>query len=537
MRYYAYILSAALSVALMAGCSKHESVQQVGSSLRGTVPEGWFVATFSTSATRAGADFNPVTGEDSRVADLRYLLYDADGNFVKEKLIFDNFDANTDDDTQDWPLPSITDTLIEGRYTAVFITNTNPGLFRRPAGNMTLPDDLLTDYKLGFDRARINLPCLLGADDYDFFMDVIRFSHEDPSETVYLQRILGIFKVYRSLVDIQEGLDYLVADLVDNIKEGDIIENQITPVLSGTLGDFLSPVTGLLGVFDLDGIIIDPIVEAIVDPVVTALYELLLKDLTSDIGGFLEGNNESDDWTDLLDPLLNPWYFAEGAAVTVSNQPTRLGFDMEVKSRDPDPHTYYLPIVDAVTDGENKKVVITKYLGFEDIGNDGTGEELMTLESIDAAISELVEGVLLDHLVESDYLLPGTLFDIEDPLDFCAPGNLQLYNEYSLVDLGVDDYSQTGESLTLGLTLRDVINSDAALGGTLGAVIGGLLNTIEVPRLGFPPWQSLGDFLDANNLNLLDMQISLPVNLPLLDLDNLDVSGGWDPANTVDMPD
>ena len=532
MRHYIYTLSAALSLTLLAGCSKDEPAdgqngQQVGSSLnKDTVPEGHFVATFSTITTRAETDFDAITGEDPRVFDLRYLIYDSLGHFVKERLIFDDFDEDTDD-TQDWPLPSITDTLPIGHYRAVFVTNTDPDLFKK--GNdsisMSLPEDLLTDYKLGFDQARLNLPYLLGANDPDFFMDVIEFSHEDPAETVYLQRIVGVFKVYRSLVDVQEGLDSLVSDLIQNIQAGDIIEKQVDSLLPGALGGVVGGVTDLL---PLD-LILNPILEVLVTPIVDALYDLLLERLIHEVGGLLEGNNESGTPLDLLDILLNPWKFAKGAAVTIRNQPTQFGFDMEVKARDPNPHTYYLPIVSDSTDGEVKKVVTTKYLGFEDIDNDGVGEELMTLVSINTAIPGLVGGVLLDGVVESDYLLPGSLFDIDTPLDFHAPNNYQFYNEFSLADLGVDDYTQDGEGLGLDLSLGDVAGLDSLLNG--------LNFTYDVPIIG-PVEIGLGALLGPLVLDrLLDIKLTVPINLPLLNLDNLNVSGRWDPENTLDVPE
>ncbi len=530
------MLSAALYVATMAGCSEKEFIdgsggQEVGSKNSKTIPEGYFVATFSPPATtRAEADFGVVTGEDERVFDLRYLIYDAEGNFVRERLIFDDFDNDTSDNIQDWPLDAITDTLPVGHYRAVFVTNTDPDIFRKEeAANMPLPPDLLSDYKLGFDQARLNLPYLLGADDPDFFMDVIEFSHEDPSETVYLQRIVGIFKAYRSLVDVQEGLSMLVDDLIANLASEDLLQKQIAPIVSGTLGAALKPLLGpLTGLLDQ---LINPLVEAIVGPATTLLHELLLERLISDVGGLLEGNNESGDVTDILDPLLNPWKFAKNVLVTVTNQPTQFGFDMEVKARDPASHTYSLPITEVVTDGEVKHVVITKYLGFVDLDNDNAGEQLMVINSINAAVPGVVGGLLLDDVVE-DYLLTGALFDIKDPLEFNAPNNLQAYNEYSVADLGIDDYDKRGDSLAVGVKLLDVLNLDSAVGGGLSAALEVLLETELFPRIG----PSLSDVLALAGIDLLDLEIALPVNLPLLNLTNLDVAGSWDPENTLEEP-
>ena len=561
MKYNIHILSLVLSIATMAGCSQKESPdapdgQEVGSKNSKPVPEGYFVATFSSPTTRAEADFIGITGEDPRVFDLRYLIYAADGDFIKEQLIFDDFDADTDD-TQDWPLPSITDTLPLGNYKAVFIANTDPDLFRREANDMPLPDDLLTDYKLGFDHARLNLPYLLGADDPDFFIDVIEFSDTDSDETVYLQRVVGVFKAYRSLVDVQEALDNLVADLVSDLDKDDLFGDAVRGLLEdqfgGVLGGVLQLVSGLtFGALHLDDLL-DPLVNALVDPIVDVLYDNLLKVVVNEVGSILETNNGGIPVLDLLGKLLNPWSYAEGAAVTVSDQPTQFGFDMEVKARDPASHKYYLPITTVETDGEEKRVVITKYLGFEDIDNDGVGEELMTLEKINVATWGVVGG-LLDNAVDNQYLLEGVFFDIEDPLDFHASGNLQIYNEYSLVDLGIDDsVPKENRNLTVGLSALDIANLGDVLSGTLDKTLNGL--TLDIPIIGDISLNGLlglvGSSLDPLTDDLLtaligsgvdvdgeggltNLEIEVPISLPLLNLTNLEPSGGWDPYNTPD---
>ena len=575
MKYYIYILSAALLAAIMAGCSNDEIAekQHIGSSLRGEVPEGWFVATFTTSMTRAEADFDEVRGEDPRVFDLRYLIYEADGTFVKERLIFDDFDADTDD-TQDWPLPSITDTLPVGNYKAVFVANTDPDLFSKGSDtiSMPMPDDLLTDYKLGFDQARLNLPYLLGADDPDFFMDVIEFSNIDSDEEVYLQRIVGIFKGYRSLVDVQEALDSLVYSLVDDIVSKDLVSELVLPALrdavGGVVGDALDlildgirlplppliPQPSLGGLVEaIAGVLLDPLVNTLLDPVVDVLYDKLLEAIIHEVGSILETNNGNVPLVNLLGPLLNPWTYADGAVVTVTNQPTQFGFDMEVKRRDPNPHKYYIPIVSDTTDGERKRVVITKFLGFADIDGDGVGEEMITLNRINAAMPGLVGGVLLDDVAESKYLLNGALFDIEDELFINAPGNLKIYNEYSLADLGIDDYSQQEENLTISLDALDVANLKGALGGLPDGLFNGLDVSIPLIPISFGlndifelvgfslegltdrlTTALLGDSGLGINGGLTDLSITVPVNLPILRLDALNVSGSWDPENTVE---
>ncbi len=573
MRHYIYILSAALSVATMAGCTNDETTEgrHVGSSLHGDVPDGWFVATFRSPSTRAEADFDGVTGEDPRVFDLRYLIYEADGTFVKDRLIYDDFDHDNSDNTQDWPLPSITDTLPVGKYKAVFVANTDPDLFRKGGDtiSMPLPDDLLTDYELGFDHARLNLPYLLGADDPDFFMDVIEFSDTDADEEVYLQRIVGVFKAYRSLVDVQEALDSLVYQLVDDIVSKDLVSEKVLPELRKTLGgaaggllntvldgiripilpDWLQPSLGGL-VETVAGVLIDPLVKVLLAPIVDILYDKLLETIIHEVGSILETNNGGVPVVRLLGPLLNPWTYAEGAVVTVSNQPTQFGFDMEVKRRDPNPHKYYLPIVSDTTDGERKRVVMMKFMGFEDIDGDGDGVEMITLNRINSAMPGLVGGLLLDDVTESQYLLNGALFDIEDDLLINAPGNLKLYNEYSLADLGIDDYDQQEEGLEISLDALDVANLNDALGGLPGNLFDGLDTPLFLDYglndlLGIVNFSLteltdgltkalLGDEGGAVEGGLTNLTIKLPVNLPILNLSALNPSGSWDKENTVE---
>ncbi len=393
---------------------------------------------------------------------------------------------------------------------------------------MPLPPDLLTDYKLGFDQARLNLPYLLSAEDPDFFMDVIEFSHEDPSETVYLQRIVGIFKAYRTVLDVNEGLNMLVGSLIENIKTTKVLENELPGLLKGAVGDAVGgALTGVFRVIPLN-VLVDPIVNALLGTVLDALYQVLLETLIDQVGGLLEGNsNDGLIGLDLLDYILNPWATAKGAIVTVSNQPTQFGFDMEVKQRDPAPHSYYVPIVQSTADGKERSVVITKYLGFVDLDNDNAGEQLMTINSIDTAIPGVVGGLLLDNVVEN-YVLDAALFDIKDPLDFNAPNNYQAYNEYSVADLGLDDYDdEKGEGLTLELNLGQVANLNQALDG---------LNIYyDVPA---SPWDidvPLGDIVGDLLLDqVLNLKIPVPINLPLLNLSNLDIQGSWDPENTIE---
>ena len=81
------------------------------------LPDGYFEVTFS--AGYGGGDTRtPVTGTDSRVRHLRYVIYKSTGEFVKEKVVL-----NTTDAAPSWPMAALKDTLPKGQYTAVFLAN------------------------------------------------------------------------------------------------------------------------------------------------------------------------------------------------------------------------------------------------------------------------------------------------------------------------------------------------------------------------------------------------------------------------------
>lgn len=80
--------------------------------------------------------------------------------------------------------------------------------------------------------------------------------------------------------------------------------------------------------------------------------------------------------------------------------------------------------------------------------------------------------------------------------------------DYSFVDLGLKSYTQQTDgnhSLTLSVKLGNIANIDGILGGIplLGAILGTVLTPIK------------------------NITVSVPVNLPLLGVDNLQLSGSW----------
>lgn len=117
------------------------------------LPDGYFEVTFS--AGYGGGDTRaPVTGTDSRVRHLRYVIYKSTGEFVKEKVVL-----NTTDAAPSWPMAALKDTLPKGQYTAVFLANVEKTQFPIPvSGGGTNYADVLTNYQITRANARIVLP-------------------------------------------------------------------------------------------------------------------------------------------------------------------------------------------------------------------------------------------------------------------------------------------------------------------------------------------------------------------------------------------
>lgn len=132
-----YIGAASLLLAVCA-CGKEDLNTTTDTGNGGTVaalPEGTFVVDYSVSdgeTSRASKEGRPNTS----ISSLLYLLYDSEGQLVKEREI-----PGIDDNTT-WPLTrenmsweqreALKDTLnVEMTYTAVFLANTDAGLFSK----------------------------------------------------------------------------------------------------------------------------------------------------------------------------------------------------------------------------------------------------------------------------------------------------------------------------------------------------------------------------------------------------------------------
>ena len=105
-------------------------------------------------------------------------------------------------------------------------------------------------------------------------------------------------------------------------------------------------------------------------------------------------------------------------------------------------------------------------------------------------------------------MLNGAFIDITDPVTANVETNRRYKADYSFLDLRLKSYTQQTDgnhSLTLNVKLGNIANIDGILGGI--PLLGGILNLVLAP--------------------IKNITISVPVNLPLLGVDNLSVSGSW----------
>lgn len=506
MRHLVYILS--LSVLfLSSSCdtakthdldedweTEHPDRQKESGSGQG-IPEGYFEVVFSPSSSRAA-----VSGADNRISSLHYILFDAAGNFVKERNVL-----SPGGSTPSWPVAAVRDTLPLGSYRAVFVGNAEKTLF--PYATETVPvnyKEVLTGYQDGYTLGRIHLPPAEFTNTTEYYLADIPFSNSEPAPYIILQRIIGMHNLHRNFVDAQQALDALVLNIVTQIGYKNIIRNQVNSILPGLLEDALD--LGFVGnlayslVGGLDALV-NALVGALVEPVTEALYEQLLASLVSQIGIALTGNADQSGLLAFLGVLLNPWATsqADAAIVTINNFPKSVDFNLDVQ----DVYTGLNRFKFKFTDGtvyDEKDILVKGFNGLFDV------------REINVVKQGLLAGVVIDQTLDGSWLLNGTFIDINDPISQNIPANIRYQSDYSFIDLGLKSYAtQTNgpKPLTLTIKLGDLPNLDGIVKGIplLGPILNNIVNLVINP--------------------IRVVTVSVPVNLPLLGIDNLQLSGGW----------
>jgi hypothetical protein len=515
MKYLKYLLIAAL----FAGCSERELMQpddnggkpnETESEDRpnddpqiAEIPEGYFEVVFTAPAsTRA-----PIDGSDSRIQDLKYMVFKSTGEFVKERLI-----VKPGSGAISWPLPEVRDTLPKGSYKAVFLGNCETTLFPYATqGNAENFADVLSGYEAGYSAARITLPPAEFADNSEYYMANVTFSDASPKPYIELHRIISRVSMHRNLVDAQAALKSLVDNIIEQLKAGNIVENQIRSILPGLIRPILdqgSIYVIPLGEVDFYYLVggldeaVNLVVDELVAPLADVLYPLLLDPLTSQLGAALTANTDQEgDLLGLVGALVNPWNVsnANAAIVTIDGFPKSIDFDLAVKEYFPDGSNFVSTFPE---NGlyEQKNVIVNSF------------SEEFVINEIKIVSGGLISGLVVD-VVDGGLLLNGTFVNIATPLAVDTEANRMYGYNYSFLDLGLESYD---------------IQTDGAQGLTvstqLGNVAGGLGNVLQgIQGLG----PIISPILSKILTPLNNLQITLPINVPLLGIDNLSLSGEW----------
>ncbi len=480
------------------------------------VPEGAFVVNFTASTFELGTRA-PVTGTDTRVRHLRYVIYKSTGEYVKEKTILIPSQG-----VPTWPLTAVRDTLPKGSYKAVFLGNIEKTLFPyATSGSSQNYADVLSTYTSTYSAARIILPPVEFADNTEYYWSNVTFSDATPNPAVLMQRIIGMLRLHRNFVDTNNALNILVQNILTQVGYRNIIKNALTGSLSdnsdGILYKTIRPVLVNRLTFLLAGVV-DPLLNQLVldlaEPITTALYNQLGQALLTQITLALAANATGNEGgVAYLGRILNPWAYGTESIVTIDNFPKSIDFDLNVKESFPVGQRFRYGLKTDTGGTVNDRYVAIK--GFNASYN---------VKKIDILAKGLVAGLVIDQVIGSDYLLPGAFMDITDPLTATGPkSNLRYKADYSFLDLALKSYTlQTdgAHSLTLSVQIGNVANIDNILSGTiatvkkipgLGLIIGGLTDALVSLLLG-----------DIKNLT-----VSVPVNLPLLGVENMKVSGSW----------
>lgn len=437
------------------------------------IPDGYFEVVFipQTGTTRAA-----VSGADGRIRHLRYVVYKSTGEYVKEKVVLQPTDA-----IPSWPLNALKDTLPKGQYTAVFLGNVEKTLFPVPvSGGGTTYSDVLLNYQSNLADARIALPNAEFSDTSEYYWAKVDFSDTSSAQpTVLLQRIISVFKLHRNFVDAQAALD-LLTDHILNSVDNDEYRASIKTILTSAIDG-----VPLIGGSSAS------VVNALLSPV-TAELRVVLKDLiVNQISIALTGNADQNGTLSKLGILLNPWSQnnAGAAIVTIRDFPKIIDFSLAVQSYYTGDQRFKYALYSS-GGAHNEKDVLIKGLN-----------TTYDVRKINVVGSGLVTGVVVDQVIDT-WLLTGMFVDINDPIQTVASANYRYKADYSFVDLRLKSYAEQN-SFNISVKLANIANIDGILGGVLGTLTSSLLSPIK------------------------KLTITVPVKLPLLDVSNMEVTGGW----------
>ena len=377
-------------------------------------------------------------------------------------------------------------------------------------------------------------------------------------------------------------LNSVSENLIDYLQTDQVL----TELIQGELSEVTKPLFEELHINYLDKMLISPLLNAVANSIDKTM---LLQALISQIDGILK-MNENKNLLD-LNALLNPWGSNAEYAIVGFNKFTKaVNFDNQ-------PVEFYEATLESVpcfaypmTPG-NGEVGSKTYL--EMYGLNGEWD-IKRIDATDGTHS-LIAGQVIDQTVDG-WILPGCLHDADANLKYNFGANKPYHAVYSAAALNVYpiDPNKSNEqmgnlSITLDLNilnLKEILNgkieeiSSNKMTGeyeneidelkkddTLGTVVtgllkdvfglvGGILDTV----VGALTKQTVGDILNKVVFEALEtlkvagqeglvneivgalcpkggITIELPLNISLLNTDNLEVSGGWTQVYAGELPE
>lgn len=550
--YFNISLIAVLTAGVMmfSGCSQDdlltETIEETKGETAGVNEDGTFTATFMPSMyepmSRAA-----VEGQSKAIQSLKYLIYKDNGS--GQYMYYgegDVFGADADRNSQEshpWPYTApIEVTLEAGNYKVAFLGNVNKNLFDEGC------NELLTYTPTGtWEDVRINMPEKPFGDYNMFYTDEVEVSTENPTAHVWLERVVCKVQLWRETVASDNGqvLTLLLENVLDHLGG----EDPVTDLIGGQVGDALKHVfDNLLVPPGINQGVVPALEEILLEPLTKGLSEALRPFVVDALASSLDGTLKMNNKDALLQELTNPWAIAEhGAVVTFTHVPNALRLDGKVASFYPEGTQYKY---DLKEDDKFRYIDVT---GLAD------SENAWTIGRVDILKKSLVGGLVLDHLVESEWILDGSIIDTnKEGLTYGFGSNYKYKSVYGLATLNVEESVYTegegSENLTATVVIGDVLNlNDVLMGiikgvqsseekpsgglleilGPLGDILGGILDGVlgTVGNILNKLLDSIGlDILLehlVNGLTDISIEITLPINVNALGINTLEVTGTW----------
>ena len=549
--YFNLGLAAFLTAGVMmfSGCSQdelltEESVKEETGELNA---DGTFTATFIPSMyepmTRA-----QVEGSSTAVQSLKYLIYKDNGAgqyfYYTEGDVFGADATVGSSESHQWPYAGkIQVDLPGGNYKVAFVGNANPKLFGEGCNELL---SYTADESGKWEDVRLNMSDIPFSDNNMFYMDAVEVSTENPVAQVWLERKVCKAQLWRETVASDNGM--ILTLLLENVLDHLGADDPVTGLIGGQVGDALKHVFDNLLVLPGFGEGLVPALEEILlEPLLTGLTEAVRPVVVERLAPLLDETLKMNNKNALLQNLTNPWAIAEhGAVVTFKHVPNALDLDGKVADFYPEGTKYKY---DLMQDGNFRYIDIT---GLAD------AETEWTIGRVDILKQGLAGGLVVDQIVDSEWILDGSLIDTNtEGLAYTFGPNYKYKSVYGLATLNVDEsvYSGDGtENLTVEVNIGTIGNIRGILAGIIngetsseekpsdgllsfvGSLIGGVLGTVGTVLNGLLGLVGLDNLITAlvKALTEVPITITLPINVNALGIDTLEVTGTWGEVTTID---